>query len=471
MYKKIFILLICLLFILPGCAKPDNGDISNEGSSVSSTLDEGGITATSGDMTLNENGENIELSGQGSSGSGDVPGESEVSSGSTGSIDTGATTMPTKATVTGTTKNTTPTNTVTQPQSAHNLKNGMLLYIGYSGGPTSAFPYPSFSKSDIETLLDAGVTDFILIPFGQYNFLKAGDTSSAILSHSDINGITQSQIGSSSSADLAVIKEEYSNRMDLIMNGSARGLDFLVDEYIKNMNTVLSANSKAKIWFSFPDIDVLPLSDRYSAVYEQHIYKALKSKISATVWKENIAGFYYACEGIVQWYTPFNTNNTTDFNNAIVKNMRYLSNVVHADGKRFMWIPYYRSSASHSGAERIGHVANKTDIFDYVIMQPNYYFNEKEAPWMPLVKASLDSGAVVNYNKYVVGGTKTSKTIVTAELEIDARVSQSSFKARYDTYVSNFKPFVGKLPFVYYAGARDDLMSPEVLQCVREMYK
>ena len=70
--------------------------------------------------------------------------------------------------------------------------------------------------------------------------------------------------------------------------------------------------------------------------------------------------------------------------------------------------------------QRIGYIANKTDIFDAVTIQPKIYFGDNTTDEIGFLKESLDKQAFVDPDTgEILGGTKTSSTNIGIEIELD----------------------------------------------------
>ena len=85
-------------------------------------------------------------------------------------------------------------------------------------------------------------------------------------------------------------------------------------------------------------------------------------------------------------YDVFNTQNLVDFDNKTVKAMKACTDAVHKDDKLTFWCPYYRPTADIGLP--IGFIANQTDIFDYVILQPNHLFEDGLEDNIEIIKQS-----------------------------------------------------------------------------------
>lgn len=187
----------------------------------------------------------------------------------------------------------------------------------------------------------------------------------------------------------------------------------------------------------------------------------------------NVRGFYWGTEAVTSYYTKFDEGAAGNYyNNRMIQLMADIGNLVHNNNKQFMWIPYNTKDTQTSSLYtfiRAGYVANKTNIFDYVIIQPGYYQNSDMLNQLDYVKKSAQNNKFYNNSGGVVGGTKTSSTKIGAEMEIDSKIAGSDWKGyndRYYEYTLRFKPLRGSTPFAFYAGDRDSLMNNTVLNYV-----
>lgn len=122
--------------------------------------------------------------------------------------------------------------------------------------------------------------------------------------------------------------------------------------------------------------------------------------------------------------------------------MRQVSDKVHSYDKNFLWIPY--SSDTNGGIyKNLGYVANKTDIFDTILIQPSYFFDKSLSGNPQIIRNCVEKQAVVDKNGDIIGETKTSNTVIGWEMEIDATDIERNpdAEARYQAYVDAFKEF------------------------------
>lgn len=177
----------------------------------------------------------------------------------------------------------------------------------------------------------------------------------------------------------------------------------------------------------------------------------MKSKLTTSEWNRD-EGFYYGHEDVPQWYTKFTPSAvSTDFDNPVVKNMKYISGIVKGAEKKMLWIPYYNNGNAIPGTEeiptRIGNIINKTNYFNYAILQPSYYSNSSYGSTnLTLIKNCVDSQTCKDAFGTIMGGSKTSSTEIGAEMEIDDKISNSAYLGRYNEYVSKFGTYISGSP-------------------------
>lgn len=235
---------------------------------------------------------------------------------------------------------------------------------------------------------------------------------------------------------------------------------------------IISKEPNATIWFSFPMVTFQACAQYYKEPFT-YMFNQIKSQIGTTAWNKNVRGFYWGTEAVTSYYTKFDEGAAGNYyNNRMIQLMADIGNLVHNNNKQFMWIPYNTKDTQTSSLYtfiRAGYVANKTNIFDYVIIQPGYYQNSDMLNQLDYVKKSAQNNKFYNNSGGVVGGTKTSSTKIGAEMEIDSKIAGSDWKGyndRYYEYTLRFKPLRGSTPFAFYAGDRDSLMNNTVLNYV-----
>lgn len=335
------------------------------------------------------------------------------------------------------------------------MSKGVLLYVGYNGYYGTKYHTPT---DDALRLLLSTTDEILLIPIVTYNrYTDANGNIQQILTNDVINNMTADMVGTASR--LNIIKSEY------LEDAAERiAANYHMDDYINDSaelgRRLVALNPNVKLWYSVPQADCFHALTHLFADAWVSVVDGVKEELGDDIWNNNVQGFYYSGEDIVTaGYTKFDTSvPDQNFNNPIVYAMRQVSDRVHYYGKNMLWIPYYHSEASSS--TNLGYVANKTNIFDTVILQPSYYFMPARSNGLTIIKNSVESQAVLNASGSIIGGSKTSDTKIGFEMEIDERYySNSAYRARYKAYVDVFSHLVGEYPTAFYAGRPDVMLT------------
>lgn len=220
------------------------------------------------------------------------------------------------------------------------------------------------------------------------------------------------------------------------------------------LNTVkqlVSRNSSVKIWIGTPGISSRNFQIAPSSLnpFVEFILD-LRDRIGEKVWKRNIRGIYMNQESI---YGPVDYNNIMA--NGTIRIVSDLSVRVHKDLKKeFLWIPYYGSGSDPNGIiKKIGYVTNQNTVFDYVVIQPHYYFDGTIPQNLPGVRSCVSEQAIC-YRDGKIVIPKKSKTQVGVEMELSGKIvppnNAPEFLKRYNEYVSTFTAFKDKVPVIFY---------------------
>lgn len=254
-------------------------------------------------------------------------------------------------------------------------------------------------------------------------------------------------LGNSPLTDFIIIPKEASQYGSTEAGYKTKLAPFMVDV----INQIVSKNNTAKVWIGTPGISSLNFDLANSSLNPIYNYLSeVREKVGTTIWNNNIAGVYMNQEAVY---------GTVDYNNILanscIKLMSDLSAKVHNSlKKRLLWIPYYGYGTNAADIiKKIGYVADKTDIFDYVVIQPHYYFDETVPENLTGVHHCVTKQNIC-YRDGIAITTKTSKTIIGAEMELSWRVvppnNYTDFVTRYNEYASAFSEFKGIYPVVFY---------------------
>jgi len=252
----------------------------------------------------------------------------------------------------------------------------------------------------------------------------------------------------------------------------------LEDSTADLVKLILSVDPKKKIWVSTPKLD-----EKYNFVsaYKnmEKYFRSLREKIGEETWKKSISGVYMNCEAIVH---PVLLKKPTL--NPQVKLMNDIAyHVRTALGKKMMWAPYYGyNKTAASIIEKIGIVVNNTNIFDYVLIQPHYYFgNEPESEWrrgddcygnMAGVFKSVTDQTICYRDGVAVSERSAGATAkIGIQMEIDGGVaSKDEYRARDAELRAKFKSLLDSADFSYFAGDRDEIINNGLYENMKEFY-
>ncbi|HOV28016.1 MAG TPA: hypothetical protein PK566_16880 [Pseudobacteroides sp.] len=364
-------------------------------------------------------------------------------------------------------------------QTSKSAPKALLLYVGLD--------LPHFTTPDIKKMLiddPINTKEFIILDNGaQYNtYLDSNGELVDIVTPEKIDALTKDKVDSTGLLDS--IKQDYKNLYNKLNRN--RSLNFFANDVFDLALKLIRVDPEVKITIAIPGTEFHALSEEFIEPVKEILIRKLKERfdeVNPDYWKNNIRGYYFSTEGVPYYYTWFNPNKTIDFGNPIVKTMISFSNEIHqVFNKEFIWIPYYGSSLkkdyyyNKDQAVRIGYIANRTNIFDYVIVQPSYYFKADHKNNISLVQNSSKSNMVLDINNDIVGGIKTSKTLIGAEMEIDSRYNTMSgytyngYKNRYSEYVKAFSALDKETPIAFYAGNKDEIFTDEVYQAIKSFF-
>lgn len=365
---------------------------------------------------------------------------------------------------------------------ANAYSTGMPQGIQLFAGPRSPYgdstaTYETYTNSDITKLLSASNEFVINCINGPFNYDIDGKQ---IISESTINNMDTSYIFSGADLDSLIdsysgILAKYTGRASTICN-----LKVLADAQVELAERIIDADSSATIWFSFPFIGFYPCALEYEEPFTDYA-NYIKSQMSTSDWNQNVRGFYWATEEI-GWSATFTSSSANNFGNPHVMLMDAMSDLVKGSyGKEFLWMPYMEMIPGvglDKNDVRVGYVANRSTIFDYILLQPGYYFHGNEKlECLRRATACATNNKVYFYsasssytNSNVVGGSKVSGA---ADIGVVMEISDtivygdkdhpaSFYNDNYYECTVKFNPIKSKVPIIFYGGARDSLMQTTV---------
>lgn len=217
-----------------------------------------------------------------------------------------------------------------------------------------------------------------------------------------------------------------------------------------------------KVWIGTPLVDhhILGIDDAsvYAEVATRMTYfvdNVMSAFGGLATFKARVNGIYVNSEFIFGDYT----GNKKITDSPQVAMFQTLSNYVAQFGLKMMWSPAWNSDYLEMAAK----VIRQTNIFDYALIQPGYYFdgayyNEKNCE---TVRKDIATKQLwwVNGGSILTAAQMTCwKTIIGCQMEIDDKCLDSAYMARYNQYVSVFNTSVpnytkANANFGFYFGA------------------
>lgn len=178
----------------------------------------------------------------------------------------------------------------------------------------------------------------------------------------------------------------------------------------------------------------------------------LNDNTGQAIWYNCVKGIYLNMESI---YHTINYNVGPSQNNGKSFTLaKELSDYVHNSmDLKFLWIPYYGYNTDAAKIiKNIAYVVACTDIFDIVILQPHYYFDESVQSNLGGVKYSINSNNICYRDGVEVFERTCNNANVGFEMEVGNLASATSdYRERYENYVKTFKGCTN-VPMCYYAG-------------------
>lgn len=385
--------------------------------------------------------------------------------------------------------------TMIVPASAYStgMPQGIQLFVGPRNAYEDERDYEEYTDDDLAELVDISnefIMNCINAPLN-YDMDGAAIITEAVIAQmapageNTPAGIYNQYVFHGASA--SSLMTSYSTQIENYDESAstACSLKALADAQIELAERLIDAKSSVSIWFCFPVINFWPCALAYENAFEEYVQYFEEQMISRE-WTNNVRGFYWATETI-GWSGTFNTSTASNFNNPHVMLMDAMGDLVKGTyGKEFMWMPYTTTTAGvgvDKNDVRMGYVANRSTIFDYVLLQPGYFTNGSEyLECLRRVTASATNNKVYNYsssysytNSTVVGGSKISGAAdIGVVMEVDSRIvngegskTASFFNNNYYEYILKFDSIKEDVPIVFYSGARPSLMNNTVFNYVK----
>lgn len=267
---------------------------------------------------------------------------------------------------------------------------------------------------------------------------------------------------------VCIFESQYGNNPDWSYIAACDATDFvfipndhpLSNSDAANMAAKIKAfltarNGKtANIWIGTPGITAYNAWSSYEADdltdFLQTVYDDLDPDE-----QNKVAGAYMNQERIYGGMDYNNVLNGSQQGNKQIRIMNQIRNYVKSGkihGTKFMWCPYYgHGSDAATIIKEIGHVADKVQIFDYVILQPHTMFDPNASTGnLNGVKYSVSANKVCYRDNVNVIPSKVSSTQIGYEMEYATRFSYST--AVFNDYKDTFSSCKNKPCLFYWEG-------------------
>lgn len=231
-------------------------------------------------------------------------------------------------------------------------------------------------------------------------------------------------------------------------------------EMVVAIEALLARNQNAQIWVGTPGVT----SNNFSSTANDpeiilDFVTRVRRKLTSAVWHDNIAGIYINQESIyTDDYKP-----QVDKMKEVVAGFRKLN-----PDKKALWAPYFdMEEGAVDLAKKIAEVANIPNMFDYIAIQPGYFFfattengldanataNRKEN--VDAIKNSAENNYVVGYDgKPVISNTSTAKIGIEMEPQSSyfstSRATRNESIERYTEYLMAGAQIKDGSPLLYY---------------------
>lgn len=330
--------------------------------------------------------------------------------------------------------------------SDRHVPNIVMIYSGYWWGPTNVYPMPT--RRQLLDMAEVGMNEFLIItgPPAMSYYDDEG-VRHPIVTYDDIDTIEPWKTSAYRYPEGGQRTGRHNHMINIMkgmyeryQTGAEGAPDYfeitansVLEHQIRAAERILEHIPDARLWFTFPTVRIYSMALNFYEPFTNIIYNGIKEHFAGEVWENNIMGFYFADEEVSYYMMHFDYENEVDFGNPMVRLMLQLSRRVRADDKKMLWLPFsaprglseVSPGVSHSRVSRIGHIANRTDIFDYVLMQPNFLFYNETAMNLEAARMSTELNTVVDSGGNIIGGSKISSTSIGVVIELEENEFQN----------------------------------------------
>jgi len=247
--------------------------------------------------------------------------------------------------------------------------------------------------------------------------------------------------------------------LDDFDNNQDNYLNKLIPRTLFTMLRITQEVPNANLWIATPHMNSMTHPYYFSTALEK-IYNYLLEiqKSMPIIWRNNIKGIYMNTETIIGQvdYNNLYANFTISFMNDLAFRIHeYLD-------KKVLWIPYY-GYGDHAARiiKNLGYIVNTTPIFDYVLIQPHYYFDGDNIKNLDGVFYSVINQEICYRDKKIVTPrTSNSKSKIGFLIEISSAIKWENaevYQSRYNQYRFNFIGLRNIFPSGFYSGGANDV--------------
>ncbi len=222
----------------------------------------------------------------------------------------------------------------------------------------------------------------------------------------------------------------------------------------------------ANIWIATPHMTSMTHPYYFDTALDKvYDYILEIEKSFPIIWENNIKGVYLNTEAVIGEVDYQNI-----YDNYSLSFMNDLSFRVHEYlDKQLMWIPYYGYGENAAEViKKLGFVANTTPIFDIILIQPHYYFDESVKENFDAIFYSILRQEIC-YRNLVPVIERTSNATATIGFlnEVSSMVTNDStgvYAKRYQLYKFYFTGLRNLYPSGYYTGGANDVQYEKMYQ-------
>ena len=215
----------------------------------------------------------------------------------------------------------------------------------------------------------------------------------------------------------------------------------------------------ANIWIGTPHMTSMTHPYFYNtALNKVYDYILEIKKSMPLIWEKNIKGIYMNTEAVIGkvYYSNINANYTISFMNDLGYRIHeYLD-------KEFLWIPYYGYGDNAAEViKKLGYIANTTPIFDYILIQPHYFFDGDSIKNLDGVFYSVINQEICYRDKTpIISRTTNATAKIGFLIEVSSIINwdnTNTYQKRYNLYVFYYKGLRSIFPSGFYSGGAIDL--------------